>query len=43
MKKYYQKAIDLGNEQAMNTLGYYYQNVEKYYSQMKNIIIWQLI
>ena len=38
MKKYYLMAIEQGNSDAMNNLGYYYQHIEKDYDKMKKIL-----
>src|SRR5438552_2937590 len=35
MKKYYLMAIDKGNSDAMNNLGYYYDKIEENYDLMK--------
>jgi TPR repeat protein len=35
MKKYYGMVIDKGNSDAMNNLGYYYDDVEKNYDEAK--------
>ena len=35
MKEYYLQAIELGDSNAMNNLGYYYKTIEKDYDKMK--------